>query len=107
MQSGCAEMMRLACCLGVERGVEIWAPVHDAVLICAPLDQLDGDVATMRAAMAEASQVALGGFELDTDVSATRWPDRHMDERGEVMWARVMKILDEVEACPSLTPMCA
>lgn len=97
MQSGCAEIMRLACCLGIERGVEICAPVHDAVLICAPLDRLAEDIATMRAAMAEASQIALGGFELDSDVAITRWPDRYMDPRGEVMWARVMKILSEEE----------
>ena len=37
MQANGAEMLRLACCLGTERGIEICAPVHDAVLICAPL----------------------------------------------------------------------
>jgi len=49
-------MLRLACCLGVERGVEICAPVHDAVLICAPIERLDFDISTMRGAMAEASR---------------------------------------------------
>ena len=34
-----AEMLRLACCLGIERGVEIVAPVHDAVMIHAPTTQ--------------------------------------------------------------------
>jgi DNA polymerase I len=33
-----AEMLRLACCLGIENGIEICAPVHDAVLICAPVE---------------------------------------------------------------------
>ena len=37
MQATGAEMLRLACCLGTERGIEICAPVHDAVLICALL----------------------------------------------------------------------
>ena len=40
MQGNGAELLRLACCLGTERGVEIVAPVHDAVLICARLDRL-------------------------------------------------------------------
>ena len=48
----------------------------------------------MRAAMAEASRIVLGGFELGTDVSITRWPARYMDSRGGVMWQRVLELLD-------------
>ena len=41
MQANGAEMLRLACCLATEGGGgEVCAPVHDAVLICAPLGQL-------------------------------------------------------------------
>ena len=64
MQANGAEMLRLACCLATERGIEVCAPVHDAVLICAPLDRLEADVEAMRAAMAEASRIVLDGFEL-------------------------------------------
>jgi hypothetical protein len=86
-------MMRIAACLGTERGVEVCAPVHDAFLICAPLDRLDADIATMRQAMAEASRAVLAGFEIGTDVSVVKFPDRYMDERGTVMWAEVMNLL--------------
>ena len=41
MQSDGAEMLRLGCCLGIERGIEICAPVHDAVLICSPLERFE------------------------------------------------------------------
>jgi hypothetical protein len=95
MQANGAEMLRLACCLGTERGIEVCAPVHDAVLICAPLNRLDADVASMQQAMAEASRIVLGGFELGTDAKIVRYPDRHMDERGTVMWDRVMKLIHE------------
>jgi DNA polymerase I len=95
MQANGAEMLRLACCLGTEQGIEICAPVHDAVLICAPLDRLDDDVATTKLAMAEASRIVLNGFELGTDAHAVRYPDRYMDERGTVMWDRVMKLICE------------
>ena len=71
----------------------VCAPVHDAFLICAPLERLDADVAAMRAAMAEASRAALGGFELGTDASITRWPDRYTDGRGRVMWERVTGLI--------------
>ena len=93
MQANGAEMLRIACCLATERGVEVCAPVHDAVLICAPLDQLDDDIASMRAAMAEASRAVLSGFELGTDVHVVRYPDRYMDGRGQVMWQRVMQLV--------------
>jgi len=98
MQGNGAELLRLACCLASERGIEIVAPVHDAILICAPLDRLEDDVTSMQAAMAEASRIVLDGFELGTDVSITRWPDRYMDGRGRVMWDRVTGLLNRVEA---------
>ena len=95
MQANGAEMLRLACSLGIERGVEICAPVHDAVLICAREQDVDADVQTMRAAMAEASSIVLGGFELGSDVKITRSPDRYMDERGAVMWSRVGRLIGD------------
>ena len=74
-------------------GIEVCAPVHDAVLICAPLDRLEADVARMQDAMREASRIVLDGFELGTDANVVRYPDRYMDERGAVMWQRVMKLI--------------
>src|SRR5512132_1357020 len=98
MQANGAEMLRLACCLATERGIEVCAPVHDAVLIAAPLDRLDYDVERMRMAMTEASRVVLEGFELRTEVAVVRYPDRYMDEkRGRVMWDKVMTLLDGAE----------
>jgi hypothetical protein len=86
-------MLRLACCLATERGIEICAPIHDAVMIEAPLDRLEHDIAGMRAAMAEASRIVLGGFELRTDVSRVLYPHRYHDARGTVMWDRVMRLI--------------
>src|SRR6516164_9697843 len=93
MQANGAEMLRLACCLATERDIEVCAPVHDAVLICAPLDRLEADIAAARADMAEASRIVLSGYELATDVKVVRWPDRYMDPRGAVMWGRVEQLL--------------
>jgi DNA polymerase-1 len=93
MQANGAEMMRLAACLATERGIEVCAPVHDAFLICAPLNRLEADVAAMRACMAEASRIVLSGFEIRTDVKIFRYPERFADERGAVMWQRVMDLI--------------
>ena len=70
----------------------------DAFLIAAPLDHLDADIATMRHAMAEASRAVLDGFEIGPDVTVIKFPDRYMDERGAVMWSRVMDLLEELPA---------
>jgi DNA polymerase I-like protein with 3'-5' exonuclease and polymerase domains len=94
MQANGAEMLRIACCLATERGIEVCAPVHDAVLICGPIDRIDADVEAMRAAMAEASRAVLGGFELGSDAKIVRYPDRYVDPRGAVMWNRVCQLLE-------------
>jgi hypothetical protein len=96
MQGNGAEMLRLACCLATEHCIEVCAPVHDAVLICAPLNRLDADTAGMRAAMAEASRIILDGFELGTDVSTVRYPDRYSDKRGTKMWNEVTSLIGQI-----------
>jgi DNA polymerase-1 len=95
MQANGGEVLRLAACLATERGIEVCAPVHDAFLICAPLDRLEADVTTMRACMAEASRAVLDGFELGTDATLVRYPDRYSDPRGAVMWGRVMELISK------------
>jgi DNA polymerase I len=98
MQGNGAEMLRLACCFAIKDGVEICAPVHDAVLIGAPVHELEAAVAKTRAAMVKASQVILDGFKLRIEDKMVRWPDRYMDERGAETWARIMGLLDEIDA---------
>jgi DNA polymerase-1 len=98
MQANGSEVLRIACCLATESGVEVCAPVHDALLICAPLDRLDADVETTRACMAEASRIVLDGFELGTDAHVVEHPERYMDGRGAVMWDRVTRLIAERHA---------
>jgi DNA polymerase-1 len=94
MQAGCAEMLRLTCCLATERGIEVQAPVHDALLIGSTIDQIEADVALTQQCMLEASRAVLGGFELRTDVKIVRFPDRYSDKRGEAIWNRITKEID-------------
>lgn len=91
MQANGAEMLRTACILGTEAGIEISAPVHDAVLIHAPLERFDEEVAAMKAAMVGASRVVLDGFEIGAGEEVFRYPERFMDERGAAMWDIVQR----------------
>ena len=97
MQANGAEMLRLACSLGTEAGIKVVAPVHDAVLIEAPLDQLEADTERMQALMRQASAQLLEGFELRSDAKLIRAPERFCDERGTVMWETVQELLREME----------
>jgi hypothetical protein len=98
MQAHGAEMMRIACILAVERGINLCAPIHDALLIEASIDQIDAEVARLKACMSEASEAVLGdGRACRVDASIVRYPGRFMDEDGQAMWDQIMGLLAETE----------
>lgn len=99
MQGNGAEMLRLACCCSTETGINVCAPVHDALLIEAPAERIAEAVAATQAAMARASADVLGGFELQSDAKVIVYPDRYDDERGRVMWQRVWDLLGAMPPC--------
>lgn len=97
MQGNGAEMMRLACCLVTEAGINLCAPVHDALLIEGPFSDMDAIIEETRRLMAQASRTVLGGFELRTGVEKVVYPDRYRDDkRGGPMWDRVMSLLPQL-----------
>jgi len=100
IQSTCADMFRLASVWGIRHGLTLIAPVHDAVLLEAPEDRIEADVALMREIMRRASRVILnptadGMIELRTDYKIIRYPDRFTDKRGTELWKTVMRLLAE------------
>ena len=97
-QANGSEMLRLAACFATEQNIEVCALIHDAALICAPLDRLADDIHCMQAAMAKASRIVPDGFELRTDAHVVRYPDRYHDQRGAVMWDQVMRLIAVHEA---------
>jgi len=97
MQAHGAEMLRIACILMTEARIRVCAPVHDAVLIEAPLDALETTVERAQALMAEASRLVLNGLELRTEAALVRHPDRGDSKKGKAMWNTVQQLLREVE----------
>ena len=87
-------MLRWACTVATARGIRIVAPVHDAILVEAPTDQMPAVLAETQEIMADASAAVLGGFRLRTDAKVIHSPDRYSDPRGARMWATVMRLLD-------------
>lgn len=100
-QANGAEMLRLACCMLVEAGIGVCAPVHDAVLIEAPTSTIDNTVHEAQQIMIEASKLVLSGFAIGTDSKVVRWPDRYVDESGSAFWHTIMRVAERVSPAVS------
>ncbi len=95
-QANGAEMLRLACCMIVEAGIKLIAPIHDAILIEADATSINRVVSQAQQLMLEAGKVVLDGFELRSDAEVIAYPDRYSDPRGQAFWERITSALDEV-----------
>ena len=82
IQSLGAEMLRVTVDMIQEAGIDVCAPVHDAVVIEAAAGDLDDAVATSKELMQRASlAVTRGAIECRVDATTVRWPHRYMDGR--------------------------
>jgi DNA polymerase I len=98
IQSAGADVLRIACILAARHDIKLLAPVHDAVLIEAPIERIEADVALMREIMRRASRIVLnataeGAHELRTDFKIWRHPEHYTDTRGDEIWEHVLKLL--------------
>jgi DNA polymerase I len=100
IQAHGAEILRIAVILASRHGLGLRAPVHDALLIEAPIERIEAEVALLQELMRRASRIVLnsggdGPHELRTDVKFVRYPERYSDPRGDEIWARVLALLAE------------
>ena len=110
IQATSADIMRLACVWAHRRGIKLCGVVHDALLIEAPIDRIEADVALTKEIMRRAARVVLNTtdpkHELRTDATIVAYPDRYYDKRGIQMWNDVCALLEqyrqqqEQTACP-------
>jgi DNA polymerase-1 len=98
MQAHGAEVLRLACCMLTEGGIDVCTPVHDAVLVEGPSSCIQQVVSMTEACMRSASQIVLGGFSLRTDAKIIAYPDRYADPRGVRMWTTTMRLIGSPES---------
>ena len=81
-----AEILRCACIWADRLGIEMLATAHDAVLIQAPEDRIEHDVARMAECMRRAASLLTDGFELRVDHEIKRTGERFVEERGVGRW---------------------
>ena len=97
IQSTGAEILHVACVLAERRGIELVAPVHDAIMAEAPLDEEEEASAALDRCMRDASAVVLRGYELPTDVQIVRPGQHFFDERGVEMWGTITRLVAKLE----------
>ncbi len=108
VQAHGADILRIACVWATRYGLRLLAPIHDALLIEAPIEQIEAHVALLQEIMRRASRVVLnptadGTLELRTDCKIVRYPERYTDSRGDAIWADVLRLLAEYQQQPTTT----
>src|SRR6185436_18597478 len=98
MQSTGSEILHVTCVLAERRGIEVVAPVHDAIMAECPAHQADELAAELDRAMGDAAAVVLRGYRLPTDQQIIRPGERYFDKRGQEMWTTVTHLLGQIEA---------
>jgi DNA polymerase-1 len=96
MQATCAEIMRLATSRMVDEGLSICVTVHDAVLLEAPLEDIEQHVEIAKNCWRWASERVLK-FRMDADAKIVRYPDQYTDEDGTEAWNQMVQFLEEIE----------
>jgi DNA polymerase-1 len=97
IQSTGSEVLHIACVLAERRGIEVVAPVHDAIMAEAAVGQIEDVSAALDRVMRDASAIVLRGYELPTDVQLIRPSQRYFDDRGEAMWNTVTRLVAKLE----------
>jgi hypothetical protein len=98
VQACSADMLRIVIVWADRLGLRLLAPVHDALLLEAPIGRIEADVALLREIMRRASRIVLnptaeGTLELRSDVKTICYPDRYTDRRGDAIWADMVALL--------------
>jgi len=93
MQSTGSEILHVTCILAERRGIEVVAPVHDALMAQVPVALVDDVSAALDRTMRDAAALVLRGYELPTDEQLILPGQRFYDERGEAMWSTVSKLV--------------
>ena len=86
-----ADILRCACIRADRFGIEMLATAHDAVLIQAPEERIEQDVARMAECMKQAALTLTDGFELRVDSEVKRTGERFVEERGR----RTLAVVDQ------------
>jgi DNA polymerase-1 len=97
IQSTGSEILHVACILAERRGIEIVAPVHDAIMAEGPAGEIEELSRALARLWGDASAVVLQGYRLPTDCQIIRPGEHYFDDRGAAMWNTVTRLVTKLE----------
>jgi hypothetical protein len=102
IQTAGGEILRQACCLIVEAGIKLCAPVHDAVLVECRTADIEATIDRVRQLMIEAARLVLndgqvlrvGDMTCDVrvDAKAYAYPAHYDEARDNPVWQLIMRL---------------
>jgi DNA polymerase-1 len=98
IQATAAEILHVACVLAERRGIEIVAPVHDAIMAECALSDVDDVAVALDRCMRDAAAVVLQGYELRTDQQIIKPGGYYFDDRGDKMFQTVNSLIAKLES---------
>jgi hypothetical protein len=98
MQSTGSEILHVTCVLAERRGIEVVAPVHDAIMAECPADRAEEISVALDQVMGDAAALMLRGYRLPTDCQIIKPGERYFDDRGKAMWDTVTGLLVKLDA---------
>jgi DNA polymerase I len=100
-QAGCAEILRLACVIALERGLgpTLCAPHHDALYLECDESDAERVASELKACFRDAAGTVLSGHvELRAETGIVRYPDHYCDNDGKEIWDMVVKFMEQKRA---------
>jgi hypothetical protein len=97
IQATAAEILHVACVLAERRGIEIVAPVHDALMAECDLSDVEDVSAALDLCMRDAAAVVLQGYGLRTDKQIIRPGEYYHEDRGIKMFNTVKSHIAKIE----------
>lgn len=94
MQSYGSEMLRQSIIVLLENGIKVCAPIHDACVIEAPLQEIEQKVVDAQYIMETVSE-RVCGERIRTEAVIVRYPDTYKDKRGQGMWDTIWQTIEE------------
>jgi hypothetical protein len=83
--------------LAPSRGIEIVAPVHDAIMAEGALGDTKDLSRALDKLMGDAAEAVLRGYRLPTDQQIILPGEIYKDKRGAEMWAVVTRLMAKLE----------
>jgi DNA polymerase-1 len=101
-QAGGSDCLRVACIAAHEAGIELIAPLHDALWFTCPIDEVEATITLASDLMMRAAE-AVCGIRIPVEVGAlVRWPQTlgntwDPGAKGHAMWAEVRLLVERDE----------